>query len=70
MFESLSNNLGSIIVIVYLLLVAVVGILGMVALAILHKHAEKKSIATMISVLFVVIFTIIFLASLGPLSNV
>lgn len=69
MSEGLSNNLGSVVIVAYLAVVALAGLLGLITLAILHKHAEKKSVATGVSVVFVILFTLIFLASLGPVSR-
>lgn len=67
--DNISNSISIAIIVLYLLLVAGLGLVGLVSLAILHKHAEKKSVATGISMVFMIIFTIIFLVSLKPLSN-
>ncbi len=68
--NSVLENLSLAVIIVYLLLVVGLGIFGLITLAVLHKHAEKKSLATGISIVFVILFTIIFLVSLKALSNI
>jgi hypothetical protein len=59
----------SIIVAVYLFLVAVIGLFGLIAIAILNKNAEKPSVAKIVGITYAALFTIIFIFSLRSINS-
>lgn len=55
----LSADIGSGLAIAYTCIVIIVGILGAINLAVLHKHAERKSVAQGITIIFIIVFLLI-----------
>lgn len=58
-----------IIVAIYLLLVALVGLLSLIAIAVLNKNAEKPSTAKIVGITYAALFTIVFILSLQAIGK-
>lgn len=58
-----TTDIGTGLALLYLCIVVIVGILGAVNLAVLHKHAERQSVAQGITLVFAVIFILICILS-------
>ena len=63
------SNPKLIIVAVYLLLVALIGLLSLIAIAVLNKNAEKPSTAKTVGITYATIFTIVFILSLRAIGK-
>lgn len=59
----------TIIIAVYLALVAIIGLLGLIAIAVLNKNAEKPSTAKVVGLTYAALFTIIFILSLRAIAK-
>lgn len=63
------GNPKTIIVAVYLVLVAAIGLLSLIAIAVLNKNAEKPSTAKLVGITYAIIFTVIFILSLRAIAQ-
>lgn len=59
----------TIIIAVYLALVGLIGLLSLVAIAVLNKNAEKPSTAKVVGISYAIAFTVIFIISIRSISN-
>lgn len=59
----------TIIIAVYLVLVALIGLLSLIAIAVLNKNAEKPSTAKVVGISYAIAFTVIFIISIRSISN-
>lgn len=63
------DNPKIIIVVVYLILVAAIGLFSLIAIAVLNKNAEKPSTAKTVGIVYASLFTLIFILSLSAISK-
>lgn len=72
-FSELSTSVTPLLVLCYAAAVLITAIIGLVNIAVLHKHAERPSIARGITLVFIIFFLIICILSsitiLQSLSN-
>lgn len=61
------DNISGLLITIYLLVVALLGVFSLVCIAILFKHAEKQSIATMVTTAYIILFLAIVSTSIGAL---
>ena len=64
-----SNTLAFSLYIFYLLSVAAIGLVSLIGILLLHKHAEKNSLARAVSVVYAFLFLSTALFSLATLKN-
>lgn len=62
-------NSKIIIIVVYLILVLIIGLLSLIAIAVLNKNAEKPSTAKAVGIIYASIFTLLFILSLRAITN-
>lgn len=63
------DGISGILIAIYLILVAFLGIFSLITMAIFLKNAEKRSIATSVSTLYAVLFVLIVIFSVHTLAN-
>ena len=64
-----SNTFAFSLYIFYLLSVAVIGLVSLIGIFLLHKHAEKTGVARVVSIVFMFLFLSTVLFSLTTLKN-
>ncbi|MBL8031135.1 MAG: hypothetical protein JNK33_02325 [Candidatus Doudnabacteria bacterium] len=58
-----------IIIAIYLILVFAIGLLSLIAIAVLNKNAEKPSTAKMVGITYALLFTLLFIFSLRAITK-
>lgn len=69
MSSLLPDSISGILIAVYLLLVAFLGIFSLITIGIFFKNAEKRSIASSISTIYAILFLLVVIFSVHTLAN-
>lgn len=63
------DSISGILVAIYLILVAFLGIFSLVTISIFLKNAEKRSVATSLSTVYAILFLLVVIFSVYTLAN-
>lgn len=63
------DNISGVLIAVYLVIVAFLGIFSIITMAIFLKNAEKRSVATSVGTIYAVLFVLVVIFSVHTLAN-